>query len=72
MDAGGGVYHIHAHQSDATSCTICQAAHTANPAPTLNDTTPVFAAVGIAQEEAVMAKARLDFSDLGNRGPPVR
>jgi len=37
----------------------------------LADATPVFAAVGITQDEAVVAKARLDFSDLGIRGPPV-
>jgi len=62
--------HIHASQSDST-CTICLAAHTASPAPTSIDTAPVFATVGLAQEETIIAKARLDFSDLGIRGPPV-
>jgi hypothetical protein len=47
------------------------AAHSASPAPSSTDTTPVFAAVGIAREEVALPKARLDFSDLGIRGPPV-
>jgi hypothetical protein len=63
--------HNHASQTDSTSCTICLAAHTASPAPASADTTPVFATVGVAQEETVLAQARLDFSDLGNRGPPI-
>jgi len=64
--------HNHPNQSENATCTICLAAHTASPAPTSTDATPVFAAIGIAQEEAVVAQARLDFSDLGNRGPPVQ
>jgi len=63
--------HNHASQTESTSCTICLAAHTASPAPTSTPTTPVFAAIGVAHEEAVVAKARLDSSDLGIRGPPV-
>ena len=64
--------HNHPNQSENATCTICLAAHTASPAPTSTDATPVFAAIGIAQEETVVAKARLDFSDLGIRGPPVQ
>jgi len=63
--------HVHASQTDSTSCTICLAAHTASPAPASTDTAPVFSAIGVAQEETVVAQARLDFSDLGNRGPPI-
>ena len=63
--------HNHPSQSENASCTICLAAHTANPAPSSTDTTPVFAAVGLAQEEDVVAKARIDSSDLDNRGPPT-
>ena len=63
--------HVHPGQTDSATCTICLAAHTANPAPSSTDTTPVFAAVGLAQEHAVLAKARLDSAELGIRGPPA-
>ena len=63
--------HHHPSQNEAASCSICIVAHSANPAPSSTDTTPVFAAVGLAQEHAVLAKARLDSSDLGIRGPPA-
>ncbi len=32
---------------------------------------PVFEAIGLLQEEEVIAKARLSVSDLGIRGPPA-
>jgi hypothetical protein len=63
--------HNHPSQTEAASCTICVVAHSASPAASATDTTPVFAAVGLLQEEAVIAKARLDFSDSGIRGPPA-
>jgi hypothetical protein len=63
--------HNHPSQSENAACAICLAAHTASPAPISADTTPVFAAIGLTQEKEVVAKARLDFSDLGIRGPPV-
>jgi hypothetical protein len=63
--------HNHPNQSENTSCTICVAAHTARPAPFSSDATPVFVAVGHLQEKDVVAEARLEFSDLGIRGPPV-
>lgn len=62
--------HHHPTQTEAASCPICVVAHTANPAPISANRAPVFAAVGLMQEEVVIAKARLDFSDLGIRGPP--
>jgi hypothetical protein len=34
-------------------------------------TAPVFAAVGLLRDEAVIAKVQSDFSELGSRGPPV-
>ena len=61
--------HIHPSHSE-NSCTICAAAHSAISAPNSTDTTPVFAAVGLAQEHEVVAEARLEFSDLDIRGPP--
>lgn len=63
--------HHHPNQSESASCTICMAAHAAIPAPSSTAAAPVFAALGLAQEKEVVAKARLDFSDLGIRGPPV-
>ena len=63
--------HHHPSQNENASCSICLAAHSANPAPASTDATPVFAAVGVLQENEVVAPARLAFSDLGIRGPPA-
>jgi hypothetical protein len=32
---------------------------------------PVFAAIGLLQEEEVLAKATISISELGIRGPPA-
>jgi hypothetical protein len=63
--------HNHPTQTEAASCAICMVAHTASPAVSASQSTPIFAAVGLFHEENVIAKARLEFSDLGIRGPPV-
>jgi len=63
--------HNHPSQTEAASCSICVVAHTASPAPISVQRAPFFAAVGLLQEEGVLANARLDFSDLGIRGPPA-
>jgi hypothetical protein len=63
--------HNHPSFSDAASCAVCMAAHTASPAPHSADATPAFAAVGMLHEEAVEANIRFEFSDLEIRGPPV-
>ena len=63
--------HNHPNRSDAASCAVCLAAHTASPAPRSADSTPAFAAVDTLQEEPVVANARLEFSDLDIRGPPA-
>jgi hypothetical protein len=47
------------------------AAHTTTPTPSSNHIQPVFAAVGLLQEEKVIAVARLSVFDLGIRGPPA-
>ena len=62
--------HNHPTQADSSSCSICAVAHSANPAPSTVDARPVFAAVGICHEKEVLTKGRLDFFDLGIRGPP--
>ena len=63
--------HNHPNQTDSASCLICVAAHSASPAAISGNAAPVFAAVGLQQEELVLAHARLDFSDAGIRGPPA-
>lgn len=63
--------HNHPSQTEANSCSICVVAHTASPAVAAHHSAPFFAAVGLFHEEEVVAKARLEFSDLGIRGPPA-
>ncbi len=63
--------HHHPNQTENASCTICLAAHAASPAIRNSQAAPVFATVGLLREEAAVAKARFDFSDLGIRGPPT-
>ena len=63
--------HNHPNQADSASCLICVAAHSASPAAISGHSAPVFAALGLFHEEDLVAKARLDFSDLGIRGPPA-
>jgi hypothetical protein len=63
--------HTHPNQTEAASCPICVVAHSASPAPSSASMAPVFAAVGQLREEAPTAKPRLDFADLGIRGPPL-
>jgi hypothetical protein len=63
--------HNHPNRTESTSCSICVAAHSASPAALSGHTRPVFATVGLLQEELVLANTRLDFSDAGIRGPPA-
>jgi len=63
--------HHHPNRTESASCLICVVAHTASPAPNSSDTTPAFATLGLWQEETVVAYVQLDFSVLGNRGPPT-
>jgi hypothetical protein len=63
--------HNHPSQTESASCSICAVAHSASPAAISNSARPIFAAVGLLQEEEVIAKARLSVSDLGIRGPPA-
>jgi len=63
--------HNHPNQTESASCSICVAAHSASPTVSSGQAAPVFAAMGVLQEEDVVAKARFDFSELGIRGPPV-
>jgi hypothetical protein len=63
--------HHHPGRSEAASCSICIVAHSASPASSSTDATPVFVAIGLLQEEEAVAQARIDFSDVGIRGPPA-
>ena len=63
--------HNHPSQTDAASCSICVAAHSASPTVSSVHARPVFATVGVLQEKEVLAKAENNFSHLGIRGPPA-
>jgi hypothetical protein len=63
--------HNHPNQTEANSCSICVAAHTASPAVTISHGAPQFRAVGLFHEKDIIAGARLEFSDLDIRGPPA-
>jgi len=63
--------HNHPNQTESASCLICVAAHSASPVAISGHAAPVFAAIGMLQEQEILSKARLDLSDAGIRGPPV-
>jgi hypothetical protein len=63
--------HHHPSQTEAVSCSICAVAHTASPAATASSRSPVFAAVGLCHDKETVAQARVSFSELEIRGPPV-
>lgn len=63
--------HNHPTQTEAATCSICVVAHSASPSISASSATPILVAVGILQQEDVVAKAWLNFSDAGIRGPPV-
>jgi hypothetical protein len=63
--------HSHPNQTSAASCSICVAAHSTSPTAGATHSAPVFATVGRLREKDILAKARLDVADLGNRGPPL-
>lgn len=69
--AGVESTHNHPNPTAANSCSICVVAHSTRPTVGATAASPIFAAVGLLQEEDVLAKARFDFSELGIRGPPV-
>jgi hypothetical protein len=63
--------HNHPNQTESASCSICAAAHSTAPAASCTHARPFFEAVGLLQEEDVIAKAQFNVSDLGIRGPPA-
>ncbi len=63
--------HNHPNKAESAPCSICAVAHSASPTVSSHQARPVFAAVGLLQEEEIIAKARLSVLDLGIRGPPA-
>jgi len=47
------------------------AAHSTSPTASTVYAAPVFATIGHLQDKDILAQARLDVADPGNRGPPV-
>jgi hypothetical protein len=62
--------HNHPTQTEAASCAICMAAHTASPAVSAGHGTSIFVRIDLLEDQDVIAKARFDTSDRGIRGPP--
>jgi hypothetical protein len=63
--------HNHPNKTESASCSICVVAHSTAPAAICHQARPVFATVGLLQEEDIIAKARLSVFNLGIRGPPA-
>jgi hypothetical protein len=63
--------HNHPNQTESASCLICVGAHSASPAVIIGHATPRFAPLGTFQDHAIVAHARLEFSEAGIRGPPA-
>jgi len=63
--------HHHSLRTESASCSICVVAHSTAPAPISNHSRPVFATVGLLQEEAVVAQTWFQIFDLDIRGPPA-
>jgi hypothetical protein len=63
--------HNHPSQTEAASCSICVVAHTASPSASSAAHEPIFSAVGILCDKEVVARAQIDLSHAGIRGPPV-
>jgi hypothetical protein len=63
--------HNHPNQTESSSCSICVAAHSTTPTSSCSHARPVFEAIGLLQEEEVIAKAQFNVCDLGIRGPPA-
>jgi hypothetical protein len=63
--------HNHPSKTAAASCSICVVARSTSPTASSVHVKPVFASIGLLQEKEIIAKARLDASDLDIRGPPT-
>jgi hypothetical protein len=63
--------HNHPNNTESASCSICVVAHSTTPAASSHQGPPVFATIGLLQEEEVVAKARISVFELGIRGPPA-
>jgi hypothetical protein len=65
------VAHHHANDTEAASCTVCMAAHSAAPSPTTNLVHSTFIAVSSFRAEPDFAKQALVVFALSVRPPPL-
>lgn len=63
--------HSHPNKTESASCSICVVAHGTAVTPTSNHIRPIFAAIGVLQQEDVVAKAGPALLEFGIRGPPA-
>jgi hypothetical protein len=63
--------HNHPNNRESASCSICVVAHSTAPTASSHQAKPIFDAIGLLQEEDVVANALLNVFDLGIRGPPA-
>lgn len=63
--------HTHPNNAEGSSCSICVVAHSTAPTATSIPAGPVFATIGVLQEEEVIANAQFSVFELANRGPPA-
>lgn len=63
--------HHHPSQTDSSSCSICIVAHATRPSVNTSHAAPTFVAIGLLQDQITLAKARIESSDAGIRGPPA-
>jgi hypothetical protein len=63
--------HNHSNNTESASCSICRVAHSASPAASCHHARPLFAAMGVLQQEDVTAKAQISIFELDIRGPPA-
>ena len=64
------VAHHHSNRADSAKCTVCIAAHSANPKATSNLENTSFHFVGVARLEPVASKQFILAYALTNRPPP--
>jgi hypothetical protein len=65
------VTHHHANDTEAASCTVCMAAHSAAPTPTTNLLKTTFTALSTYRAEPDFAKEALVVFALSIRPPPA-
>ena len=62
--------HSHPNQLQSASCSMCMLAHSATPVGVAH-AAPIFSAIGVLQEEEIVAEVWVTGFELVIRGPPV-